>query len=106
MDRECLLVILKGAANTSIPSKLPAYVFSRKPVLLMADADSDSVITVLNAKCGWTDEYGDSSWLANKVNQILDTEDKELQEMGLADFFYAKENFSKSNNLRKLNLNF
>lgn len=77
-------------ANISISSKLPAYMFLRKPVLLMADADSDSVITVLNAKCGWRGEYCDLRWLASKVNQISDTEDKKLQEMGLAGFYYAK----------------
>lgn len=97
-----LLPILKGSANTSIPSKLPAYMFSKKPVLVMADLDSDSVITVLNAKCGWAGEYGDAIWLANSVNQILGTEDQELQKMGLAGFNYAKENFSKSKNLSKL----
>lgn len=97
-----LLPILKGAASTSIPSKLPAYMFSKKPVLVMADLDSDSVITVLNAKCGWAGEYGDAIWLANSVNQILGTEDQELQKMGLAGFNYAKENFSKSKNLSKL----
>lgn len=97
-----LLPILKGAANTSIPSKLPAYMFSKKPVLVMADSDSDSVITVVNAKCGWTGEYGDSNWLTNCINEILDTEDYKLQQMGLAGFYYAKENFSKSINLSKL----
>lgn len=97
-----LLPILKGSANTSIPSKLPAYMFSKKPVLVMADLDSDSALTVLNAKCGWVGEYGDSDWLINSVNKILEFEDVKLQEMGLSGFYYAKENFSKSNNLSKL----
>lgn len=97
-----LLPILKGSANTSIPSKLPAYMFSKKPVLVMADLDCDSALTVLNAKCGWVGEYGDSDWLINSVNKILESEDVKLQEMGLSGFYYAKENFSKSNNLSKL----
>jgi glycosyltransferase involved in cell wall biosynthesis len=97
-----LLPILKGSANTSIPSKLPAYMFSKKPVLVMADLDCDSAFTVLNAKCGWVGEYGDSDWLINSVNKILESEDVKLQEMGLSGFYYAKENFSKSNNLSKL----
>jgi glycosyltransferase involved in cell wall biosynthesis len=97
-----LLPILKGSANTSIPSKLPAYMFSKKPILVMADSGSDSVITVVNAKCGWTGEYGDASWLTNSINDILDTEDQKLQQMGLSGFYYAKENFSKTKNLNKL----
>jgi glycosyltransferase involved in cell wall biosynthesis len=97
-----LLPILKGSANTSIPSKLPAYMFSKKPVLVMADIDCDSALTVLNAKCGWVGEYGDSEWLRNNINQILEFEEAKLQEMGLSGFYYAKENFSKLNNLSKL----
>lgn len=97
-----LLPILKGSANTSIPSKLPAYMFSKKPILVMADIDCDSALTVLNAKCGWVGEYGDSGWVINIVNKILETENVRLQEMGLAGFYYAKEHFSKLNNLSKL----
>jgi hypothetical protein len=69
---------------------------------VMADLDCDSALTVLNAKCGWVGEYGDSDWLINSVNKILEYEDVKLQEMGLSGFYYAKENFSKSNNLSKL----
>lgn len=97
-----LLPIVKGSANTSIPSKLPAYMFSKKPVLVMADADSDSVITVQNAKCGWTGEYGDADGLTNSINKILEIEDKQLQQMGLSGYYYARENFSKTTNLNKL----
>lgn len=97
-----LLPIIKGAANTSIPSKLPAYMFSKKPVLVMADTASDSVNTVINANCGWTGEYGNANWLTNTVNRILKIEDKELQKIGLLGYYYAKENFSKTNNLTKL----
>lgn len=97
-----LLPILKGSANTSIPSKLPAYMFSKKPVVVMADLDCDSALTVLKAKCGWIGEYGDSEWLKNTVNKILEIEVTKLQEMGSMGFCYAKENFSKSKNLTKL----
>lgn len=97
-----LLPIVKGSADTSIPSKLPAYMFSKKPVLVMADLDCDSVNTVLNAKCGWVGEYGDFNWLKKTINEILNIEDQKLQQLGLSGFNYAKENFSKNNNLNKL----
>lgn len=40
--------------------------------------------------------------LVDRIIEIVETEDFRLQEMGLAGFNYAKENFSKSNNLSKL----
>lgn len=97
-----LLPILKGYANTSIPSKLPAYMFSKKPVLVMADLDSDSVLTVVEAKGGWAAEYGDCKNVVKSIKEIIDTDDGQLQQMGLAGFFYAQEHFSKSKNLGKL----
>jgi glycosyltransferase involved in cell wall biosynthesis len=97
-----LLPILKGYANTSIPSKLPAYMFSSKPVLVMADIDSDSAITVLNAKCGWSGEYGDVDWLVNKINDITKIGHKHLYDMGASGYKYAKNHFSKANNLEIL----
>jgi len=97
-----LLPIMKGYANTSIPSKLPAYMLSAKPILVIADLESDSVETVLNAKCGWAVEYGNPNLVIEKVNEILNVERVKLREIGLAGQVYAKNNFGKSNNLMKL----
>ena len=99
-----LLPILKGYANTSIPSKLPAYMFSAKPVLVMADIDSDSAITVLNAKCGWAGEYGETDWLVNRINDISNIKQKDLNEMGVSGYNYAKTHFSKTCNLDNLKM--
>lgn len=99
-----LLPILKGYANTSIPSKLPAYMFSAKPVLVMADIDCDSAITVLNAKCGWVGEYGESDWLVNKINEIINIEQEELNKIGFSGYNYAKIHFSKKRNLDNLKM--
>lgn len=99
-----ILPIVNGAASTSIPSKLPAYMFSKKPVLVMAESDSDSSLSVINAQCGWVEEYGDKYKLKNTIDSILKMEDIKLKEMGLSGFNYAIENFSKSNNLSKLKI--
>lgn len=99
-----LLPIVNGAASTSIPSKLPAYMFSKKPVLVMAEVDSDSSLSVINAQCGWVVEYGNTHKLKNTIDSILIMEDVKLKEMGLAGFNYSLENFSKSNNLSKLKI--
>lgn len=99
-----LLPIVNGAASTSIPSKLPAYMFSKKPVLVMAEVDSDSSLSVINAQCGWVEEYGNTNKLKKTIDSILKMEDVKLKKMGLAGFNYALENFSKSNNLNKLKM--
>ncbi len=97
-----LLPIVNGAASTSIPSKLPAYMFSKKPVLVIAEVDSDSSQSVINAKCGWVEEYGNKCKLKNTIESILKMEDVKLKEMGVSGFNYALKNFSKSKNLSKL----
>ncbi|MFH6963244.1 glycosyltransferase family 4 protein [Flavobacterium plurextorum] len=97
-----LLPILKGYANTSIPSKLPAYMFSAKPVLVMADIHCDSASTVLSAKCGWAGEYGDTDWLVNKINDITRIEEEDLNCLGFSGYNYAKIHFSKKHNLNNL----
>jgi glycosyltransferase involved in cell wall biosynthesis len=99
-----LLPIVNGAASTSIPSKLPAYMFSKKPVLVMAEVDSDSSLSVINAQCGWVEDYGNTNKLKNTIDSILKMEDVKLKKMGLAGYNYALENFSKSNNLNKLKM--
>jgi glycosyltransferase involved in cell wall biosynthesis len=99
-----LLPIVTGAASTSIPSKLPAYMFSKKAVLVMAEVDSESSFSVINAHCGWVVEYGNTQKLKKTIDNILITEDVKLKEMGLAGFNYALENFSKSKNLSKLKI--
>jgi hypothetical protein len=78
--------------------------FSKKPVLVMAEVDSDSSLSVINAQCGWVVEYGNTHKLKNTIDSILIMEDVKLKEMGLAGFNYALENFSKSNNLSKLKI--
>jgi glycosyltransferase involved in cell wall biosynthesis len=99
-----LLPIVTGAASTSIPSKLPAYMFSKKPILVIANVDSDSSLSVINAECGWVEEYGDKHKLISTIESILKMEDIKLKKMGLAGFNYALKNFSKSNNLSKLKM--
>lgn len=97
-----ILPIMKGFANTSIPSKLPAYMMSSKPVLAIADLDSDSVDTVTTSNCGWVVEFGDTELVRAKVNEILSVDQQILEEKGLLGFQYAKSHFSKTQNLLKL----
>ena len=97
-----LLPIKKGAASSSIPSKLPAYMFSKKPIIASVDLDSDSAKAINTANSGWVIEPEDEVVLAKtmKVASLLSR--KELNIKGENGFKYAMENLSKNNNLQQV----
>ena len=94
-----LLPITKGGANSSIPSKLPAYMFSAKPVLGVLDTDSDSATTILNAACGWVTPFGELASALNTLSLIQQTSQEKLQTMGDSGKKYAEAYFSEDINL-------
>ena len=97
-----LLPVKKGFARSSIPSKLPAYMFSAKPVLASVDADSDSAKCIIDAKAGWVCEPEDVSALSTAMIKCIETTKKDLLEMGESGFKHAIEDFSRTKNLQKL----
>lgn len=94
-----VLPITKGGANSSIPSKLPAYMFSAKPVLGVLDADSDSASTIINAACGWVTPFGDLDSSLNTLALIQNTPHEKLQAMGISGKTFAEAYFSEDINL-------
>ncbi len=96
------LPIKKGFASTSIPSKLPAYMFSAKPILCCADLDSDTVACINEAGAGWTIEPENVSLLTQKFIEVVNTEKSQLEAMGMTGFDYSIANFSRGMNLKKL----
>ena len=97
-----LLPIKKGAASSSIPSKLPAYMFSKKPIIACVDQGSDTGLAITTSKCGWVLPSEDVEVLALKMKEIAKISDVELLEKGTNGFNYALKNLSKKNNLSKL----
>ena len=96
------LPIKKGFASTSIPSKLPAYMFSVKPIICCADLDSDTVACINEAKAGWTIEPENVGLLTQKFIEVVTTEKSQLEAMGMRGFDYSIANFSRGMNLKKL----
>lgn len=94
-----LLPVNPLAASSSVPSKLIAYMFSSKPIISSAEADSDSGKVILNSKCGWLVKSADS-WNVIMKESALHT-NNELKEIGTNGFKYAMERFSKSVGLEK-----
>lgn len=100
---DCMLLpIRKGAASSSIPSKLPAYMFSAKPIIGCVDADSDTANAIKDAKCGWVIEPERIDLLADKMRMVSTIGTSALKEKGQNAQKYALKHFSKAVNLSKL----
>ena len=97
-----LLPIKKGAASSSIPSKLPAYMFSKKPIIASVDIDSDSARVINEAKAGWVIEPENIDMLIDAMREAFLTKKSELELKGENGFNFAIKNLSKKNNLKQL----
>lgn len=97
-----ILSLKKGAAGLALPSKLPAYMFSAKPIIASVDYDSDTAEAIRNANCGWVVEPENISALKDIMQKALNMSNEELGNIGLKGREYALKHFSKKNNLPKL----
>jgi glycosyltransferase involved in cell wall biosynthesis len=97
-----LLPIKKGAASSSIPSKLPAYMFSKKPIIASVDMDSDSARVINEAKAGWVIEPENINTLIDAMREAFLTKKSELELKGENGYNFAIKNLSKKNNLKQL----
>jgi len=97
-----LLPVKKGGAMSSIPSKLPAYMLSAKPIIGSLDLKSDTAIAIMDANCGIVIEPENEDYLVRAMREIRNFEKNKLIEMGENGFSYAMRNFSKSYNLEKI----
>lgn len=98
----CLLPLQKGVALNGVPSKLPAYMFSAKPVLATVDAESDTARAISAAQCGWVGEPENVNWLAAKMAEIAALPPSVLEKMGQRGRDYGLAHYSKTEGVRKL----
>ena len=66
----------------------------KKPILLVIDGVSRELVET--AKCGIFAEPENSSAIANKSKEMSNLEKSDLDQMGTNGFYYAKENFDRS----------
>lgn len=97
-----LLPIKKGAAKSSIPSKLPAYMFSQKPIIASVDTDSDTAESILKSNSGWLIQPENKEELIHKFKEVSKYDQLELSKIGMNGYNFAMKNFSKHFNLRNL----
>lgn len=97
-----LLPIKKGAASSSIPSKLPAYMFSAKPIIGCMDVDSYTAEAIRSSRGGYVIEPENVQVLSEMMAKMVDKDKAELEQMGKEGQQYALNHFAKTANLAKL----
>lgn len=97
-----LLPLRKGAAASSIPSKLPAYMFSAKAVLAALDGDSDTAGAIRAADCGVICPPESPEAIAEAMCRIAQSPREQLDRWGQNGRQYALAHFTRSKNLRVL----
>ena len=97
-----LLPLKKGIGKTASPSKLPAYMFSKKPIIASIDMDSDTARIINEARAGWVIEPEDIDMLIVAMREASLTKKSELELKGENGFNFAMKNLSKKNNLKQL----
>lgn len=102
MAHVCMLPLKHGAGLSSIPSKLPAYMFSAKPVIATVDQNSDTAEVIRRAQCGWVGEPEDLTWLAEKMKEVAGLPPEELECLGQRGKTFGLQNFSRSQGIRQL----
>lgn len=102
MAQVCMLPVKRGAAMSSIPSKLPAYLFSSKPVLATVDPESDTSQLIKEAECGWVGESEDLVWLASKMRDVACMTNEELSILGAKGKAFGRAHYSKIQGVQRL----
>lgn len=97
-----ILPVKKGFALSSIPSKLPAYMFSAKPVLASVDDESDTAMCIKKSSSGWVIPPEDVVAMAKQMELCIGETPDILQTMGENGRDFALKNLSREQNLGKL----
>jgi len=84
----------------SVPSKMIAYMLSRRPILAAVESQSDSARIINEACCGWVIPPEDPLAMAEKLRQIMQLGD--LNDLGARARVYAETNFTARTSVPKL----
>lgn len=97
-----LLALKPGVGKTATPSKLPAYMFSAKPIVASLDKNSDAACIIKESGCGYVCDANDFINFQVLLKRIYGVSKLERNLMGEKGHFYAKTYLSKRVNLRKI----
>ena len=96
------LSVKKGAALSSIPSKIPAYMLSKKAIIASVDEDSDTANCIKNAKCGYVVKPENTDDLVQCMQAVSKLKKEELNTLGESGFTFTNKHMSKTSNLKKV----
>jgi glycosyltransferase involved in cell wall biosynthesis len=91
-----LLPLRKGIGRTATPSKLPAYMYSSKPIIASVDDDSDTADIINSAKCGWIAPPENIEVLSRMMIRVASLKKEELKIIGENGFHYALSKLSRT----------
>jgi colanic acid biosynthesis glycosyl transferase WcaI len=97
-----LLPTAKGQEFSSVPSKLITYMLASKPIMLIADCESEIAKELKKAECGLVISTRSSKMVANGFSEFLQKSDKMKEKMGLCGRQYAKNNYSYELSVNKI----
>lgn len=97
-----LLPLRKTVALRCNPSKLPAYMFSRRPVLACVEAGSDVDNSIKSADCGWVVEPEDCEALKRMFRELPSVSRDELEQKGENGYEYSQNHLTRAVNLQRL----
>jgi len=97
-----LLPVKKYGAMSSIPSKLPAYMFSAKPIIGSLDLESDTAKAIKESGCGIVVKPENEVELIKAMKNVSEWNIQTRNEKGNLGFEYAMSHFSKKKNLNKI----
>ncbi|MEG0011546.1 MAG: glycosyltransferase, partial [Muribaculaceae bacterium] len=94
-----VLPLKRDVAFGAFPSKIPAYLFSHKPILASLEIKSDVGEMITNAKCGWCVEPDDENALLKLFQTIPYIPNYKIEEMGENGYKWGLNNLSREKNL-------
>ncbi|MBR5132351.1 MAG: glycosyltransferase family 4 protein [Alistipes sp.] len=97
-----ILPLLKGVSLRAVPSKLTAYLFSKKAIIACVDAESDVANIITKGECGWITSPENIDALKETMLYVSQCTNSDLIKMGNNAYKYVQEHLSRKVNLEKL----
>ena len=97
-----VMPLRKNVALRCFPSKFPAYLFSKKPILACVESVSDVGDCVEKAACGWVVEPEDEPALIEMFRTIPQMPVATLNEMGRNAYGFSQRNLTREVNLNNI----
>lgn len=97
-----VLPLKTGVALKAFPSKFPAYLYSKKPVLAYVEESSDVADCINKSGCGWIVDPTNEEQLSKFFKVIPSTSRDMLKTMGQNGYEYGINHLTKQVNLEKI----